>query len=141
MRQFSANDLNTNEINEIIWKCGQCYSCRARCPRNCKVGLGVLALLSKSVREGNAPKKILHLCEEIKNNLYSKGETFLPSTAEFDLIKEFGVKTYNRCSNNGSKRKRLGFKDNDARKVPIPEDSIEEIRNILILTGFMEDMK
>ena len=118
MRHFSANEVNTKEINEIIWKCGQCYSCRARCPRNCKAGLGVLALLSKSVNEGNAPKEILHLSEKIRNNLYSKGETFLPSTPDFDLIKEFGEQTYNRCSTNGKKRERLGFKEDDARDSP-----------------------
>lgn len=141
MRRFMLGDIYTEEMNELIWKCGQCYSCRARCPRNCKAGLGVLALQTKSVLEGNAPPKIISISEKIKKNLYSKGETFLPSTQDIDLLKEFGEQTYNRCSGNIVKRKRLGFKTDDARSIPIHEESLEEIREILKLTGFVETIK
>ena len=52
MRKFMQNDFHTPEVDKIIWKCFQCYSCRARCPRNCKPGLGVLELQSKSFING-----------------------------------------------------------------------------------------
>ena len=138
MRRFMLGEVYTEEINELIWKCGQCYSCRARCPRNCKAGLGVLALQNKSVLEGSAPSEIIDISEKIKKNLYFKGETFLPLTMDINLLKEFGEQTYNRCHDNGVKRKRLGFIGDDTRIVPIPEESLQEIREIMKLTGFVE---
>ena len=141
MRRFMLGDVYTEDLNELIWKCGQCYSCRARCPRNCKAGLGVLALQTRSVLEGNAPPEIIDISEKIKNNLYFKGETFLPSTLDINLLNEFGEQTYNRCFDNNVKRERLGFKHDDARSVPIPEDALIEIREILRATGFVGDME
>ncbi len=137
MRRFMQDDIYTEEIDELIWKCWQCYSCRARCPRNCKAGLGVLALQVKSVLEGNAPSETIDLLEEIKRNLYLKGETFLPSTLDESILKEFGNQTYRRCRDNGLKRESLGYKDGDARSVPVPEEPLVEIREILKHTGFM----
>ena len=141
MRRFMLGDVYTKDLNELIWKCGQCYSCRARCPRNCKAGLGVLALQTRSVLEGNAPPEIIDISEKIKNNLYFRGETFLPSTLDINLLNEFGEQTYNRCFDNNVKRERLGFKHDDARSVPIPEDALIEIREILRATGFVGDME
>ena len=141
MRRFMLGDVYTEDLNELIWECGQCYSCRARCPRNCKAGLGVLALQTRSVLEGNAPPEIIDISEKIKNNLYFKGETFLPSTLDINLLNEFGEQTYNRCFDNNVKRERLGFKHDDARSVPIPEDALIEIREILRATGFVGDME
>ena len=140
MRRFMFNDVHTDEINEIIWKCGQCYSCRARCPRNCKAGLGIISLQNKSVIDDRAPQEIVGIGEEIKKNLYTTGESFLPSTYQMDL-EEFGKKTAERCLDNPKRREKLGFKKDDARDVPIPEESIEEIRKILILTGYWGDEK
>lgn len=141
MRRFMLGDIYSKEMNELIWKCGQCYSCRARCPRNCKAGLGVLALQTRSVLAGNAPPEIIDISEKIKKNLYFKGETFLPSTLDIDMLNEFGEQTYHCCRDNNIKRERLGFKADDARSVPVPEESLREIREILKLTGFMGGAK
>ncbi|UTB31416.1 MAG: 4Fe-4S dicluster domain-containing protein [Methanobacterium sp. ERen5] len=138
MRRFMFEDLHSDQVNEIIWKCGQCYSCRARCPRNCKAGLGVVALQHKSYVEGKAPKNIIEIAEKIKNNLYSKGETITPESYNLNLKGEFGEKTAERCSDNHKKRGKLGFMPGDAREIPIPEDSLEGVRYILRSTGFKE---
>jgi len=138
MRRFMFEDLDSDQINEIIWQCGQCYSCRARCPRNCKAGLGVVALQHKSYMDGKAPKNIVEIAERIRNNLHSVGETITPESYALNLKQEFGQITAKRCSDNHKKREKLGFKSTDAREVPIPEDSLEEIRYILKLTGFKE---
>ena len=134
MRRFMLDDIYTEELNKIIWKCGQCYSCRARCPRNCKAGLGVLALQTKAVLEGSAPPEIRDISEKIKKNLYLKGESFLPSTLDIELLNEFGEQTYHCCHDNDIKRERLGFKDDDARSVPVHEDALAEIREIMRVT-------
>lgn len=138
MRRFMFEDLDSDHVNEIIWKCGQCYSCRARCPRNCKAGLGVVALQHKSYMAGKAPKNIVEIAEKIRSNLYSVGETITPESYDLNLKHEFGKKTAERCSDNCLKRDKLGFKVKDARQVHIPEDSLKEIRYIMKLTGFKE---
>lgn len=141
MRRFMFDDIHSSEVKALIWKCGQCYSCRARCPRNCKAVLGVQALQTRSVLEGYAPSEIMDLSKKLKNNLYLRGETFLPSLMDPEILKEFGEKTYKRCKDNDSKRTDLGFKPEDARKIPIPQESLDEVREIMKLTGFMEDVK
>ncbi len=139
MRKFIFDDVYSKEINELIWKCGQCYSCRARCPRNCKAGLGVQSLQLKSVFNGNAPPEIINISKQIKLNLYKYGITFLPSTQRIDLLEEFGVKTNDQSIENSKKRESLGFKMDMTRINPLPEESLQEVRQILELTGFVED--
>ncbi|ADZ10692.1 4Fe-4S ferredoxin iron-sulfur binding domain-containing protein [Methanobacterium lacus] len=138
MRRFMFEDLNSDHVNEIIWKCGQCYSCRSRCPRNCKAGLGVVALQHKSYVDGKAPKNIVEIAKKIRNNLYSRGETITPESYNLNLKEEFGEKTAERCSDNHKKREKLGFMPEDAREIPIPEDSLDGVRYILRSTGFKE---
>jgi heterodisulfide reductase subunit C len=139
MRRFMLLDIHSDEFKEIIWKCSQCYSCRARCPRNCKAGLGVLAIQSESVINLDAPSEILEFKKEIKKNLYEKGESFLPKMLDENFLKLFGEETYKRARINSLKRQKLGFKEDDARFIPIPEDSMYEIRKIMRSTGFKED--
>jgi heterodisulfide reductase subunit C len=127
MKHFMFNEIDWPEVKENIWKCGQCYSCRARCPRNCKAGLGVLAIQTESVSDEDAPPELLKLGEDVKKNLYLRGETFLPSTLELDDKTEWM-----------EKRRRLGYPDEDAHQKPVPADAMDEIRKILKLTGFTE---
>ncbi len=136
MRRFSRGEAHSRKMGELIWKCGQCYACRARCPRNCNMPLAVLALRTEAVQGGTAPESIMKIHRTIKANLGSKGVTMVPAMFDDDLLKSFGPRTYRRCSGNLAKRARLGFVADDARRVPIPDESLKEIRAILALTGF-----
>jgi heterodisulfide reductase subunit C1 len=138
MRRFLFGELGSKEMGDLIWKCGQCYSCRARCPRNCTPGVGVLALRTDSVQNGKAPQEVMELSERVKNNLYTRGETILPTTLDAENMKEFGARTYERYLNNARIRARLGYGPDDSRQVPIPEGSMKDIRNIMRLTGYLE---
>lgn len=100
--------------------------------------MGVLALRTDAVLKGTAPKEIMDLSSILRDNLYSKGETILPTTLDIDLMKEFGKRTYDRCSDNIEKRLKLGYMQDDARQTPIPEESLSQIRDIMRLTGYME---
>jgi heterodisulfide reductase subunit C len=135
MRHFIFGEIHIPEIKEVIWKCGQCYSCRARCPRNSKAGLGVLALQTESVRQGQAPPEILGLEKKVKNNLYYRGESFLPSTLNLENFQE---KTRKHWQANTRRRERLGFTAEDSRSTPLPRAALEEIRKIMELTGSLE---
>ncbi|PKL67497.1 MAG: 4Fe-4S ferredoxin [Methanobacteriales archaeon HGW-Methanobacteriales-1] len=135
MRRFMFNEIESPEMEELIWKCGQCYSCRIRCPRNCKAGLGVLALQSDSVLKGNAPSEVLLFAQKIKENLYNKGETILPETMGVYILKELGDSYYKKFSKNILKREKLGFLKDDTHQISLSNDSLKEIRAIMELTG------
>jgi heterodisulfide reductase subunit C len=139
MRRFSRGEAHSRKMGELIWKCGQCYSCRARCPRNCNMPLAVLALRTEAVLEGTAPESIMKVYVAAKTNLCTKGVTMVPAMFDDDLLRSFGTRTYGRCSGNLAKRVRLGYVADDARRVPVPGESLKEIRNILALTGYTEE--
>jgi heterodisulfide reductase subunit C1 len=132
MRKLQMGD--TEALMQTVWKCGQCYSCSARCPRNNSVALGVLAVREASIARGLAPEQIMSVVGMIRKNLYERGETFLPHM--FNFLGEFGSRTYARCHNNDKKRLRLGFDGEDARAQRIPEKSMTEIRRIMEMTGY-----
>jgi heterodisulfide reductase subunit C len=132
MRKLQLGDTDT--LMQVVWKCGQCYSCRARCPRNNSVALGVLAVREACIARGLAPEQIMSVVRMIRKNLYERGETFLPYM--FNFLSEFGLRTYARCRDNDEKRVRLGFDRDDARAQRIPEESMAEIRKIMEMTGY-----
>ncbi len=123
--------------SNMIWRCGQCFSCKARCPRGCSVAITVLALREEALRIGEAPDNIVQLAAKIKDNLYTKGETLLPSTLNLPLD-AFGPGTARRCADNPARRIRLGYGANDSRAVPVPPDALDEIRSLLKAVGFTE---
>ena len=132
MRKLQMGDIDS--LMRSVWKCGQCYSCRARCPRNNSVAMGVLALREASIARGLAPEQITSVVQLIWKNLYERGETFLPQM--FNFLDEFGQRTSARCRDNDKKRIRLGFDSDDARVQRIPEESMAEIRMIMEMTGY-----
>jgi heterodisulfide reductase subunit C len=119
-------------LKDLIWRCGQCYSCAARCPRNNSVAAGILALRESAIAAGLAPKNIKGAAATLRRNLYERGETVLPRT--FDFLEEFGPSTTERCRDNRDRRARLGFDRDDARARPIPENSMREIRALMDMT-------
>lgn len=123
---------NRDSLTRILWRCGQCYSCAARCPRNNSVGAGILALREAALASGRAPASVKNMAAVIRKNLYDRGETFLPK--DFTFLGEFGPRTVSRCKDNPDKRERLGFDRDDARAQPIPEHAMGEIRALLDMT-------
>jgi len=122
-------------LSDYVWKCGQCYSCRARCPRNNSVGEAILTLRERSMQMGTAPEPVLAVARMLLYNLYERGETFLPRMVTDEFLTGFGPATHQRCSGNTEKRVRVGYLADDARAEPIPADSMAEIRRILKATG------
>ena len=130
MRKLQLGDREA--IIDLLWRCGQCYSCAARCPRNNSVGAGILALREAAIADGREPHAIRYVAALLRKNLYERGETFLPHM--FTFLEEFGPRTIQRCKDNREKRVRLGFDAEDARAQPIPDVSMREIRVLMDMT-------
>ena len=136
MRRMAVGDVDALVTGEEIWRCGQCYSCAARCPRDNSAATAILALRTPALTKNPGIDHIRHMEAHVKKNLYDTGETILPATLSLPL-EEFGERTVRRCSGNGEKRLRLGYPSDNARPVPIPEDALAEIRCLLKETGFL----
>ena len=130
MRKLQLGDRAA--LTHLLWRCGQCYSCAARCPRNNSVGSGILALREAAIAAGLEPPEIKAVAAMLRKNVYERGETFQPYMLTF--LEEFGPRTIRRCSGNRAKRVRLGFDADDAREKPIPEESMREIRALMDMT-------
>jgi heterodisulfide reductase subunit C len=130
MRKLQLGQKDT--LTHLLWRCGQCYSCASRCPRNNSVASGILALRESAISTGRAPENIKGVAAMLRKNLYERGETFQPYM--FDFLAEFGPRTTERCSDNLARRVRLGFDRDDARALPIPADAMDEIRALLDMT-------
>jgi len=130
MRKLQLGDRAS--LTDLLWRCGQCYSCASRCPRNNSVGAGILALREAAIAAGRAPPAINKVAALLRKNLYDRGETFLPST--FTFLGEFGPRTIKRCKDNRKRRVRLGFGRDDAHAHPVPDGAMREIRAILDMT-------
>ncbi len=60
---------NRAALNDILWRCGQCYSCAARCPRNNSAGTAILALREAAISAGRTPPGIKHVASVLRKNL------------------------------------------------------------------------
>jgi heterodisulfide reductase subunit C len=136
MRELQLGELKKVAAGDDIWKCGQCYTCRSRCPRNNTAGMAIVALREYALKSGNAPENIKLVASTIKKNLYEKGVTFLPATLSDKMAKKFGKKTYSRHKNKLDKRAKIRYPADDARKEPVPECAMDEIRAIMRMTGY-----
>lgn len=125
---------NVASLEGLVWRCGQCYACSARCPRNNSAGLGVLALREHFLQK-KVPEKLRAISALLLGNLYERGETFVPGMLSDELLREFGPETYRRCSANREKRVLLGYGRDDARERRVPAEALAEIRVILAATG------
>ena len=57
------------------------------------------------------------------------------------ILNEFGDKGHTWFLKTMAKRKSLGFESESSRLSKIPVDALEEVRKILELTGFMEEIE
>ncbi|MFP4197823.1 MAG: hypothetical protein ACLFS6_09315 [Methanomassiliicoccales archaeon] len=128
-------DLDRLISGEGIWRCGQCFSCHARCPRDNSPATAILALREKAVRKGVVSQDIADIESVLGRNLRETGQTLLP-TSFIPPLGSLGERTRTRFTENPGARVRFGYREGSARAVDIPEDYRRTIRRILDRTGF-----
>ena len=132
--------------SETIWYCGECMSCRPRCPRNNTPGYVIQALRKLSQKlgffvESEKGRQQLALKRAIGENILRTGYCIVPKLVRADMHPEQGTvwkwilenenDVYGRFSENydssgaGALRK-------------IDESALEEIRRIFDVTGGTE---
>jgi heterodisulfide reductase subunit C1 len=132
--------------SETIWYCGECMSCKTRCPRGNTPGLIIMALRNLSQElgyftESEKGRQQLVIKRVIGENIVNKGYCLVPDSVVPELHAEQGPvwewifknkkEVYNRVGANLN-----GEGTGALRK--IPEESIDEIKNIFDVTGATE---
>jgi len=142
----NADALEELMSSDYIWYCGQCMSCKARCPRQNAPGTVVSALRYWSQKLGlfiRSPKgrQQLIIKQNIGKNIYELGYCVHPSRLTMEEHPEQGP-VWQWILNNLEKVHALVDgnidKNGPGPMRKIPEESLQEIRSILEGTGAID---
>lgn len=129
--------------SETIWYCGECMSCKTRCPRGNTPGLIIMALRTLSQElgyftESEKGRQQLAIKRAVGENIVKSGYCILPENLVPELHPELGPvgewifenkeKVYERVGANYN-----GNGEGALRK--IPKESLDEIYRIFEVTG------
>lgn len=141
----SKDDEKISELlkSDIIWYCGECMSCKTRCPRGNCPGLIVMALRSLSQElgyfaESEKGRQQLAIKRVIGENIVYKGYCVLPENLSPEMHPELGPVGEWIFENREAVYRRVGANYNGEgpgalRK--IPQESLDEIYRIFEETG------
>lgn len=142
---FNGNNREIEELlkSETIWYCGECMSCRPRCPRGNTPGYVIQALRTLSQREGfftesEKGRQQLVIKRVIGENILNEGYCIFPRAINPDAHPEQGPVWRWIYNNDNEVFARLGknYRQSGAGPVRKIEDGVlDEIRRIFEVTG------
>ncbi len=141
----TGNDKTIESLlkSETIWYCGECMSCKTRCPRGNTPGLIIMALRQLSINTGlfvesEKGRQVLALKRSIGGNILKYGYCLHVETIDTELhpeagpiwrwIRKHAEKLFRRLGGNYKK-----YGPGALRK--IPEEDLDEIKKIFDITG------
>ena len=131
--------------SETIWYCGQCMSCKTRCPRGNTPGLVIMALRKLSQQlgyftESEKGRQQLAIKRTIGENILNHGYCVASYLVAPESHREQGPVWEHFYNNLGDVLARCGGelngKEGPTRK--ISDDVLQELRNIFDVTGATE---
>jgi len=132
--------------SETIWYCGECMSCKTRCPRGNAPGLLIIALRALSQEmgyftESEKGRQQLALKRTIGEKILSHGYCINPESIDPALHPEQGPVWEWEIRNLQQVMDRMGANyggDGAGALRKIPGNDLEEIRKIFEITGGMD---
>lgn len=129
--------------SETIWYCGECMSCKTRCPRGNTPGLIIMALRSLSQELGcftqsEKGRQQLVLKRVIGHNILDHGYCIIPETVTPENHPEQGPMWEWVYNNVSAVMQRMGanFKgDGPGALRKIPQEALNELKEIFKVTG------
>jgi len=129
--------------SDIIWYCGECMSCKTRCPRGNCVGLIIMALRALSqdlgyFAESEKGRQQLAIKRVVGENIVNKGYCILPENLVPEMHPEQGPVGEWIYENKDEVYKRVGANyrgDGNGALRQIPQESLDEISRIFEVTG------
>ena len=129
--------------SDVIWYCGECMSCKTRCPRGNCVGLIIMALRSLSQElgyfaESEKGRQQLAIKRVVGENIVYRGYCVLPENLVPEMHPEQGPVGEWIFDNKEEVYERVGANYNgegEGALRKIPQESLDEIYRIFELTG------
>jgi heterodisulfide reductase subunit C len=129
--------------SDMIWYCGECMSCKTRCPRDNAPGLVIMALRNLSQEmgfftESEKGRQQLAVKRIIGDWILKHGYCLIPNEISFENHPEQGPMWEWELANMPDVMARLGanFQGSGPGAMrTIPEESMDEIRKIFEVTG------
>jgi len=124
--------------SDVIWYCGECMSCKTRCPRGNTVGLIIMALRSLSQElgyfaESEKGRQQLVIKRVVGGNIVNRGYCLLPENLVPELHPEQGPVGEWIFENRVEVMERVGANyngDGEGALRKIPQESKDEIYRI-----------
>jgi heterodisulfide reductase subunit C1 len=143
-----GNNEHIEELlkSDVIWYCGECMSCKTRCPRGNAPGLVIMALRSLSQElgyfvESEKGRQQLAIKRTVGDWILSTGYCVYLDGITIELHPEQGPVWQWVHKNRVELLERLGgnFKgDGPGILRKIPQDTLDELRKIFEVTGGLE---
>lgn len=132
--------------SETIWYCGECMSCKTRCPRGNTPALVVMALRTLSQKlgfftESEKGRQQFAIKRTVGENIFKYGYCVASYAVSPEMHREQGPIWEYIIENTKEVYERLGGQINELGAGPlrrIPDDAKEELRNIFEVTGGTE---
>lgn len=132
--------------SETIWYCGECMSCKTRCPRGNTPGLIIMSLRSLSQKlgfftESEKGRQQFAIKRTVGENIFKYGYCVAAYAVKPELHPEQGPIWQYILDHTHDVYERLGGKIDELGEGPlrkIPEDAKKELRSIFEVTGGTE---
>ncbi len=129
--------------SDVIWYCGECMSCKTRCPRGNTPGLVIMALRSLSQKlgyftESEKGRQQLAIKRTVGENIFKYGYCVATYAVDPSLHPEQGPVWEFIINHSKENYERLGVKFDELGEGPmrkIPDDAKEELKKIFDVTG------
>jgi heterodisulfide reductase subunit C1 len=148
--QSEADDLIEELLkSDKIWYCGQCFSCKTRCPRGNNTASVILALRRLSVRHGyfaesEKGRQQLFAKRVFGENVLKRGYTLLAENITPAHFPELGENWEYYYEHMAEMREwwdvPMNLENSPGSHRVIPEKDMEELRAIYQVTGAIELM-
>ena len=146
VQEFNENSLTELLKSDTIWMCGECLSCKTRCPRENVPGYVIQALRSLSVKTGlfmesGQGQKQFALKRTIGDHILKYGYCVYIDEVNTDLFPEQGPIWNWYHKNRKEVLERLGAsyeKEQSGALRRIPEESMRNLQKIFDETGATE---
>jgi heterodisulfide reductase subunit C len=141
----SRDDKKIEELlkSDTIWACGECMSCKTRCPRGNAPGLIIIALRTLSEETGffaesEKGRQLLAIKRMIGHSILDTGYCVWFDHLDLELFPEQGPNWQWIRNNNSSVLDKVGanYRKNSAGALrTIPKEDLDELKKIFEVTG------
>lgn len=145
----NEHDIEHLLKSDTIWYCGECLSCKTRCPRNNTPGYIIQALRALSIKKGffiesEQGRKQLAIKRTIGEHILQYGYCVYIDEVNTDMYPEQGPVWDWLKRNRQQVLERLGTsyqKNENGTLRQIPEESLNDLRRIFDETGATEQFE